>query len=173
MVETVDLSNNEETLNKLKEVSFFNKYADNNDIIKKIAKMCTKRQFPKDMMIIKEGDSGDELFIILKGKISILKKTLQDEEYTVTTLSADMGGINVGELALIDNDKRSASVVAETNCECLVINRDNFIKFGNENPEIGLPVTRAIARQLSSKLRKTNQDVITLFSALVHEFEDY
>ena len=172
METTTDLSNDEEILNKIKEVSYFKLFSKDLDIIKKIASMCKKKFFPKDTAIIKEGEQGDELFIMLSGTINILKKTLQDEEYTVTALNADMGGINVGELALIDNDKRSASVIADTDCECLVINRDDFVKFGNENPEIGLPITRAIANQLSSKLRKTNQDVITLFSALVHEFED-
>lgn len=80
-----------------------------------------------------------------------------------------MGGIYVGELALIDNDMRSASVVAKSECQCLVINRKDFIRFGDKNPEIGLSVTRAIATQISSRLRKSTSDVITLFSALVDE----
>ena len=71
MVETVNLSNDEETLKKLKEVSFFSKFANNDDILKKIAEMCTKKHFPKDMMIIKEGDTGDELFIMLKERVEI------------------------------------------------------------------------------------------------------
>ena len=128
-----------------------------------------KKRFKKGATIIKEGDYGDELFIFLTGKIEIAKQTLQNEPYTIITLNADRGGIYVGEFALIDNDKRSATVIAETDCECLVIKRDKFIRFGNKNPEVGLNVTRAIARQLSVMLRKTNTDVITLFSALVEE----
>lgn len=163
------MENNEEILNKLKEVQFFKMYAGDEGIIKKIADMCARKEFKKGSVIIKEGEPGDELFIILKGRIDIVKETIQKEEYTVTTLDADIGGIYVGELALIDNDRRSATVIAESDVECLVIKRERFIKFGDENPEIGLNVTRAIAGQLSSKLRKTNADVITLFSALVDE----
>ena len=166
------ISEDSEIIHKLKEVSFFKMYIDDDDVIKRIANMCTRKRFKKGGIIIEEGEYGDELFIILKGQIDILKKTLQNEEYTVTTLNADMGGICVGELALIDNDKRSATVTAETECECLVLNRDNFIQFGNDHPEIGLNITRAIASQLSSKLRKTNDDVITLFSALVEEIAE-
>lgn len=169
MPQSNEIINSNETIERLKEVQFFKMYAENDEIIKRIALMCSKKMFKKGSTIIHENDYGDELFILLKGKIDIVKETMQKETYTVTTLNAEMGGIYVGELALIDNDKRSASVIAKTDCDCLVIKRQNFIKFGDENPDIGLNITRSIASQLSSKLRKTNSDVITLFSALVEE----
>jgi CRP-like cAMP-binding protein len=165
--------NDEVILKRLKEVSFFQMYADNDDVISKIAQICTKKIFKKGNYLIKEGDYGDTLYIILSGEIEILKKTLQNEKYTVTSLYAEMGGLSVGELALIDNDQRSATVYATTDCECLVITRNDFIKFGDENPKIGLNITRVIASQLSSKLRKSTSDVITLFSALVEEISEY
>lgn len=158
-----------EVIEKLKQVSYFSMFEKEEDVIQKIADLCKKRSFPSGKVIIEEGEYGDELFIVLYGEIDILKNTLQNEKYTVTTLSSELGGISVGELAMIDNDKRSASVLAKTDCECLVINRKDFIKFGDENPRIGIQITRAIASQLSSKLRKANSDVITLFSALVEE----
>jgi len=169
MVNLKKLKNNEGIVAKLKEVSFFKMFEKDDETIRKIAGLCTKKSFKAGERIIKEGEYGDELFIFLNGGIEIEKETLQNEKYIVTTLHADMGGIYVGELSLIDNDKRSASVFAKTDCECLVIQRENFVDFGNKNPEIGLNITRAIAGQLSTKLRKTNADVITLFSALVDE----
>ena len=168
MTPTENISN-ESIFKKLKQVDIFSMYADNEDVINKISTICSNRVFKKGKKIIEEGQHGDELYIILSGEIDILKKTLQNEKYTVTSLSDQMGGIYVGELALIDNDMRSASVVAKSDCQCLVINRKDFIRFGNENPAIGLSVTRAIASQISSRLRKSNSDVITLFSALVDE----
>lgn len=154
---------------RLKEIPFFQRYADNEKIIKAIVSLCDVKNFRKGATIIREGDQGDELFIIVKGEIDIIKRTMQNEKYVVTSLNANMGGVYVGELALIDNDKRSATVEAKTDCECLVLNRENFIKFGDLYPEIGLHITRVIATQLSQKLRKTGTDVITLFSALVEE----
>jgi CRP/FNR family cyclic AMP-dependent transcriptional regulator len=165
-------STNEDIINKLKEVPFFSMFEKVDSDMIKIANMCSTRSIKQGKEIITEGDYGDELFIILNGDIDILKKTLQNEKYTVTTLSADMGGINVGELALIDNDQRSASVVAKSDCKCLVITRDAFVKFGNENPFMGLQITRANASQLRARLRKANSDIITLFSALVEEISD-
>jgi len=154
---------------KLIEIPFFKKYENNEAIINNIVKLCDIRNFKKGSTIINEGEQGDELFIILEGEIDIIKKTMQNEKYVVTSLNAKNGSVYVGELALIDNDKRSATVEAKTDCECLVLNRENFIKFGDQYPEIGLNITRAIATQLSQKLRKTGADVITLFSALVEE----
>jgi len=154
---------------KLIQIPFFKKYENDESIISNIVKICNVRYFKKGSTIINEGEQGDELFIILEGEIDIIKKTMQNEKYVVTTLNANVGGLYVGELALIDNDKRSATVEAKTDCECLVLNRENFIKFGDKYPEIGLNITRFIATQLSQKLRKTGTDVITLFSALVEE----
>jgi len=154
---------------KLKEVSFFKDFKDNPEVIRRIIGFSELRFFKKGATIIKEGDFGDELFIILSGEIDIVKTTLQNQKYVVTSLNSKFGGIYVGELALIDNDRRSATVEAKTDCDCLVLNRDNFIKFGDEFPEIGLHITRSIARHLCQNLRKSSTDVITLFSALVDE----
>jgi CRP-like cAMP-binding protein len=74
-----------------------------------------------------------------------------------------------GELGLLDSDRRSATVTAETDCEVIVIERDRFLRFGDSNPTAGLSVTRRIASNLASRLRRANDDVITLFAALVHE----
>jgi CRP-like cAMP-binding protein len=154
---------------KLMEVDIFSALSSDETAIESIRKICRTRRFSRGRNIINEGTFGDELFIVVSGEIDILKKTLQNEKYTVTTLKADMGGIYVGELALIDNDRRSASVIAKSDCQCIVINRDDFIELGDQNPSLGLSITRAIARQISLRLRKTNDDVITLFSALVDE----
>lgn len=163
------LKDSPEVEKKLGSIPFFQKYSTDREVIDNIISLCEFRSFKKGATIINEGEQGDELFIVLEGKIDILKKTLQNEKYVVTTLNAQDGGVYVGELALIDNDRRSASVEAKTACECLVLNRENFIKFGDRYPEIGLNITRSLAVQLSQKLRKTGADVITLFSALVEE----
>ena len=147
-------------------MDIFSELSKDDEAIQLIKNICTTRRIQKGKMIIEEDSIGDELFIIVSGEIDILKKTLQDEKYTVTTLKADMGGIYVGELALIDNDKRSATVLANTDCHCIVINRKDFINLGNRYPEIGLKVTRAIARQISRRPEKDQfRRNHTLFSA--------
>ncbi len=157
----------ESLIKKLQKLSLF-KGLDLN-VIKDLAELCNYKNIKKGKTVIKEGDLGDELFIIVSGEIEIQKRTLQNEPYTVVTMSADETPLYVGELAMIDRDKRSATVVTKRDCDCLVLKRKDFIMYGDSNPRVGLILTRAIALQLAQRLRRTNDDVITLFSALVEE----
>lgn len=161
---------NETTAVKMQSISLFNKLSV--DCIYEIASLCTFKKIKKGNIIISEGRMGDELYIILNGEIEIQKQTLQNEPYTVVTMDASKASMYVGELALIDNEKRSATVIAKQDCDCLVLKRKDFIWFGDRYPHEGLLLTRAIAQQLAARLRRTNDDVITLFSALVEEISD-
>ncbi len=161
-----------EIIESLRKVNLFKDFADNEEALAKIADVCKHRSVRKGVPIIKEGEKGDELFILLEGDVEIINKTLQDEEYTVVTLKGEQGGMVFGDLALLDSDRRSATVKAIKKCEVLVISRDNFMRFGNENPDLGLKITRVIAQKLAGRLRKSNKDIITLFSALVDEVAD-
>lgn len=158
-------------VSRLQQVSLFKEIKDNKDALEKIVSIITLRRFSHGDKIIKEGEQGDEMFILNEGKVRIEKKTLQDESYTVVSLSDEMN-VFFGEQALMDNDFRSATVLAETDCECYVIKKADFDKLGDENPRIGLLITREITKILSGRLRKTNQDVITLFEALVKQVEE-
>lgn len=118
--------------------------------------------------VIREGDVGDALFVILHGRVRTEKRTPYGDAYTVHRLAA--GGF-FGELSLLDREHRSATVIAETECELLVVSRERFLAFGDRYPAEGLLVTRRLAERLASRLRRANEDVVTLFSALVHEVE--
>lgn len=160
----------EEIIKTLKEVPIFKKFADNRAELEKLAAIMDYKKAKKGSVIIREGDEGDTLFILKSGAVNILKRTLEKEEYTVVRLESKKGSvIFFGELALLDSDKRSATVVADTDVELLIIKRNDFIKLGDKYPHLGLPITREISKILASRLRKANQDIITLFEALVQE----
>jgi CRP-like cAMP-binding protein len=121
--------------------------------------------------IVEEGSTGEAMYALLSGRVRVEKSTPHSDTYTVTFLSGDAGDF-FGELALLHPDKRSATVVAESDCEFVVIDRSVFLAFGDQNPRAGLALTRRIASSLALRLRRANQDVITLFAALVHEVEE-
>ena len=156
---------------KLKKISIFKKFSEDNIALEKLSGIIRVVKFPKSAFIIKEGEQGDEMFILNVGRVSIEKRTLQDESYTVVELTDDMH-VFFGELAMMDDDVRSASVVAVTDCECFKIKKADFEKLGDEDTKIGLYVTREVAKILSKRLRNANKDSITLFEALVTEIED-
>jgi CRP-like cAMP-binding protein len=92
---------------------------------------------------------------------------MEKEPYTVAKLKAEYN-IFFGELALVDTDKRSASVVALTDCELLVFTRDKFLELCQNHADIGWRLALEISGILSSRLRKANEEAVILFEALVN-----
>jgi len=163
-------ANDDKIFKKLRNISLFAKFKDDCHAIEKIRGIIEMRSFQKGDFIIKEGDQGDEMFILSRGRVSIEKRTLKDDSYTVVKLTDEMN-VFFGELALMDDDVRSASVIAETDCECMVIKKADFDQLGDSDTRIGLYVTREIAKILAGRLRNASRDNITLFEALVNEIE--
>ncbi len=160
-------------INTLKEVSLFKQFADKPEELGIIAKIMKYNKARKGAAIIKEGEFGDSLYILLSGTVSVLKRTLEKENYTVVQLASKKESvIFFGEMALLDNDKRSATIIADTDCELLEISRKDFIKLGDQYPHLGLPITREISAKLSISLRIASQDVLLLFEALVGEVRE-
>lgn len=104
-------------------------------------------------VIFREGEPGNVMFMILAGRVAILKG-----ELTTPTILAFRGvGEIFGEMALLENQPRSATVVSLDDTHLLGINRQNFQELLNQNPSVGL----SIMETLSSRLRKTNEALST------------
>ena len=155
-------------IEKLRKIKLFHTVKDDEERLTKLARIVTWQQCKAGVEVLSEGTEGSELYILQKGTVRIIKRILDQERYTIVTLKDDEDAF-FGELALLDREVRSASVLAETDCEFLVINREDFNQLGEEDPRLGLPVTRAIAKELSKRLRKANQDMVLLFEALVEQ----
>ncbi len=163
--------NKDAIIAKIKEVSLFADLKDNQSSLIKLSEMLHLKHFKKGSTIISEGDDGVEMFILYTGIAEIRKNTMDNDFYVVTLLNSDKHAF-FGEMAMIEKDKRSASVVAKTDCDVLVLNELQFLELGNTDPKIGLLVTRRISQIMGQRLRKGNQDLITLFEALVGEIEE-
>jgi CRP-like cAMP-binding protein len=133
-----------------------------------LADASTVRRVSAGETVIREGEVGDSLFVIVEGRVRTEKRTPSGDRWTVRF--HETGGL-FGELSLLDRVLRSATVVAETETTLLVIERERFHAFGDAHPQAGLLVTRRLAERLASRLRKANDDAVTLFAALVHEVE--
>lgn len=165
------MESQKEIVEKLKQIPLFEEIKGNPDYITSLMKICRIREYKEGEVIIREGDLGSEMYIVYEGGVEIKKRTRAGDDYTVVKLKAEYN-VFFGELALIDDDKRSATVIAREDSKFLVITKDNFLKLGNNQPEIGLPITRAIAKILAGRLRKTTSDMLTIFDALVNELGD-
>lgn len=137
------------------------------DLIIPLLRPC---RFAAGTVIIREGEEGDELFVLHHGRVRIEKRTPGGEMYTVVILDA-AGNAVFGEAGLLDAERRSASVLAETDVECFKMSRKDFIGLGDTHPRLGLLITREISKVMSSRLKKANEDMVILFTALVSEIE--
>ncbi len=157
-------------LERLKQFSLFADIAEDEIRLRQVASVMKFRSGKMGEYLLNEGDEGDELFLLLKGKVRVIKHTKQNEEYTIVDLEASYN-VFFGEMALMDQDVRSASILLLENSDFMVLNRADFTELGNKFPDIGLPITRKINKMLIDRLRHVNDDVILLFDALVDEVQ--
>jgi CRP-like cAMP-binding protein len=160
----------EEILQKLSQIALFDELKEREADLKRLLAIIKIKSYPKGAVIIREGDIGSEMYIVYRGSVEIQKQTRAGDTYTVVKLKAE-NNVFFGEIALVDDDKRSATVIALEDSEFLVLNKEDFLNLGKTNPEIALPITQAIARILASRLRKTTMDMLTIFDALVNEIQ--
>ena len=159
-----------EITDTLRAIPLFASFRDQSDKLQAVAALMSVRRISTGSYLIREGDLGEELFILRRGAVEVTKTTLDNEQYTVALLRDEHHAF-FGELALMDQDKRSATIKAVEDCEVLVLNRRDFEELGNRHPDIGLAIMRELAKILSRRFRGTNADVILLFEALVHEVQ--
>ncbi|PCI25317.1 MAG: Crp/Fnr family transcriptional regulator [SAR324 cluster bacterium] len=155
---------------RLKDFSLFKDFSHRDKEIAVIASIMEPRHYKKGAYIFRQGDQGKELFILTSGSVRVCKNTTQNEEYTIVDLKSEWN-VFFGEIALMDNDERSASIKVLEDCQVLVMNRDQFNELGRDYPEICLHVTRVIVKIICGRLRSMNDDVILLFDALVNEIQ--
>ena len=159
---------------KLSKIEIFSdlsmEFEDDKRILGEMIRLLSVKTFKKGETIIREGDMGDTLYILASGSVQVLRNTLGDEKYAVVNLNASQN-VFFGEVALIDSDKRSASVVALEDCKTWILTGENYKTICEKEPRFGYLVTFRIAKRLAATLRSTNNDLITLYEALLDEVE--
>lgn len=152
----------------LSEVSLFGDIKDSPGALEELARAMELRTFKPDECIIREGETGSEMFLLVEGQASVHKSTAEGDQYKVAILTAEKHPF-FGEGGLLDSDARSATIKADSLCYCLVLKREAFDAFGHSRPEWALPILLRIARAVMVRLRKTNNDLTLLYNALVAE----
>jgi CRP/FNR family cyclic AMP-dependent transcriptional regulator len=118
--------------------------------------------------IIREGDVGGGMYFLMSGRVMVMKKTVQGDFYPVAKLSGGTG-IFFGEGALFGQEARSASVIADEPCRCLVLDGGDFERFCRLYPQWSVGVILRLAKVVATRLRSLNQDYVMLYQALVSE----
>lgn len=99
--------------------------------------------FAPGQYIFKAGDPGEAMYIVVEGEVDILDGSILLE-------TSGQGSI-VGELALIDDEPRSATAIAKTECKLVVVDRRRFQYMVQETPLFALSVMKVLADRLRRK----------------------
>ena len=139
----------------------------------KVWNICRLQEYESGNVIMREGESGDSMYFFVEGTVDVTKSmTLKLDsgsnsrvEKSMVVLKAPAVSI-FGEMAMLENEPRSATITANSHCVLYQVDRQDFTQLCNEDPQLGLQLLRGIAGIMSGRIRKTSEDKLKLSTAL-------
>ena len=142
--------------------------------IAKVAALVKVQNYPTGHQIMKEGETGNSLFILLSGEVEVTKLLVfRSGGASVDPLDKSLIRLSsksfpfFGEMSLFEkNSARNATVRTVTSCSFAVIDLGDLIRLSETDYEIGYRTFLNIAWALSDRLNKTNDDLLKVTTAL-------
>jgi len=116
-----------------------------------IASVVSRRNVPRGTIVIVEGDPTDSLYIIIAGRLKVMMSDSEGKEVILAMLGP---GEYFGEMGLIDESPRSATVMTVEPSELIVVTKREFKKILSENFDMAETVMRGLVRRLREADRK-------------------
>lgn len=146
----------------LRQVSLFRSLSDK--ALLDLSAITIEQTIPPKNLVFKEGDKGDALYIVKNGKVNILKRNSSGIDSVLVSLGK---GAVIGDMAIIDEQPRSASVQTIQESTFLIITKDDFRNLLAEVPEISFQILKLT----TERLRATNIHLKEL-EASTNQMED-
>ena len=108
-------------------------------------------------VIIREGDPGDYMLLLIQGQVDILKAGQHRTERHMTTV---LPGMTLGEMSMIDGEPRFATCIAKDTATFAVLTRDDMVKIILEQPSLGAKILIKLVTLLSQRLRQTSHKLL-------------
>lgn len=118
--------------------------------IKQVARYVQAYQAPAGTVLFREGDEGSFLCLLLSGYVDIRKHDSAGRDKNVARVSS---GKTLGEMAVIDGERRSASCVTASPIQLAILTKGNFDRLAEDHPLLAYKITLKITRLLSQRLR--------------------
>lgn len=142
----------------------------------KLRPIFERISIPAGQPVIREGDPGDEMYVLIKGRVRVTKSMLlkgvvlplaelSGTRKTLATIDASVYP-TFGEMALLDRDTRSATVECLVDSDFLHTDRARFFDLIEREPVIGCRLLAVIGRRLTAMVRRGNEDSVKLTTAL-------
>ena len=113
--------------------------------LRRIAKLASHHFFKKDDVIIREGERDGRVFVIISGEVGVVKDLGKDTEKVLAIFKSEN---YFGEMAILDDYVRAASVVAREDSEILSLDQWNLREEILKNPSIAIELLQTLSRRL-------------------------
>ena len=130
-------------------------------------------RFSSGEVIMREGEVGDSMYLFAEGEAMVTKNlTLKTGKQGFSQAEKSMVRLNAryvsffGDMAMFENDVRSATITASGDCRLYEIRREDFERLAAERPGLAYRLVREIAAVLCKRVRQGNQDILKLTTAL-------
>lgn len=144
------------------DIPFFDKL--NGRELATVAKYINYFEISKGEVLFKEGDSGDSVCFVVKGTLDVYKKSsTPGKQVKIASVSQNR---SIGEMAVIDEYTRSATVKACSDACIVSLTKSGFDALLQENPKIGATILKKIATLVSMNLRSTSSKLADYINIL-------
>jgi len=130
---------------------FFAKF--NRDDVDLLAGYMRVYHAQPEQTMIREGDIGDFMLLIIRGEVDIYKTNLMGEQQLMTSVAP---GMTLGEMSMIDGEPRFATCIALKETTFATLTRDTMVKIILEKPSLGAKILIMLVTMLSQRLRHTS-----------------
>lgn len=136
----------------------------NIDQVREVCKYLQRVNVKSGLPLFREGEIGDCMYFIAKGKVGIYKRKKDIKDITKENVKiVDLQiGDSVGELSLFDSYIRSATAIAETDCDLLRLSKLDFEKMEKQHTEFAYKILKSLLKIVSKRLRKTTDTVVDI-----------
>jgi CRP/FNR family cyclic AMP-dependent transcriptional regulator len=130
------------------------------EVMKKHLKMT---EVDMGKVIFKQGGAAESMCLVLSGELEVLKAAKDGTQVKIATIG---DGQSVGEMALVDDMVRSATVRSSMLSVIVILKRDDFDDILQHYPRIAAKLMKGIARHISINLRKTSEQLMQMIMPL-------
>ncbi len=135
----------------------------NSKLIRSLMKLIHNRIYAPNEYIFYQGDPGISLYIVIKGEVLITQTTDDGERFDIALLKQ---GDFFGEVALLDEETRSASALSLKESQLAVIFKPDLDEFIEAHNKEGIQILRGISQIIATRLRTLNQDYFNLYNSI-------
>jgi CRP-like cAMP-binding protein len=134
----------------------------NSKYLKLLLKLIHNRLYAPNEHIFYQGDPGIGLYIIRDGEVVVNKTTEDGEQFDLASFHR---GDFFGELALLDEETRSASAIAMKETKIAVLFKPDLDEFIETYPKQGIKILRGLSQIIATRLREVNEDYLELYNS--------